>query len=147
MLATAERALEAGDPWDGLVQFLGDVCAGMALDRGLGDVVLGSDQGCRGIAQVRSRIDPFFEKIVERALASGQLRPDVAVNDFYPVLGMIGASVEFSSTVDASNWRRYFTVLLDGLRGDGVPRSTLPGRPFTSDEVDAAKTAMHRRRR
>ncbi|MCP6247765.1 TetR/AcrR family transcriptional regulator, partial [Klebsiella pneumoniae] len=48
MLATAERALEAEDPWDGLVQFLGEVCAGMALDRGLGDVVLGSDQGCRG---------------------------------------------------------------------------------------------------
>ncbi|OZD60439.1 TetR family transcriptional regulator [Rhodococcus sp. 05-340-1] len=147
MLATAQRALEAQDPWEGLVQFLTDVCEGMSADRGLGDVVLGSDEGCRGIAQVRSRIDPFFEKIVDRALASGQLRPDVAVNDFYPVLGMIGSCVEFSSAVDAANWRRYFTVLLDGLRGDGVPRSALPGRPFTSDEVDAAKTAMHRRRR
>ncbi|WP_415972558.1 TetR/AcrR family transcriptional regulator [Rhodococcus sp. 077-4] len=147
MLRTAERALETEDAWDGLVQFLGDVCAGMALDRGLGDVVLGSDQGCRGIAEVRQRIDPFFVKIVDRARASGQLRPDIAVTDFYPVLGMIGASVEFSSAVDASNWRRYFTVLLDGLRGDGVPRSTLPGRPFTNEEVDVAKTALHRRRR
>ncbi|CCQ14616.1 putative TetR family transcriptional regulator [Rhodococcus sp. AW25M09] len=147
MLANAESALEAPDAWQGLVQFLADVCEGMSLNRGLGDVVLGSDEGCRGIAQVRRRIDPFFEKIVDRALASGQLRPDIAVNDFYPILGMIGSTVEFSGTVDASNWRRYFTVLLDGLRGDGVPRSELPGRPFTDDEVDEAKTAMHRRRR
>lgn len=147
MLENAERALAAEDPWDGLVQFLGDVCAGMALDRGLGDVVLGSDQGCHGIAQVRQRIDPFFAKIVDRTRASGQLRPDIEVNDFYPILGMIGSAVEFSTSVDAQNWRRYFTVLLDGLRGDGVPLAELPGRPFTDAEVDVAKAALHRRRR
>lgn len=147
MLENAERALEAEDPWDGLVQFLGDMCAEMALDRGLGDVVLGSDQGCRGIAQVRQRIDPFFAKIIDRTRESGQLRPDISVNDFYPVLGMIGAAVEFSTSVDAHNWRRYFTVLLDGLRGDGVPLTELPGRPFTDAEVDMAKAALHRRRR
>ncbi|MFY2789178.1 TetR/AcrR family transcriptional regulator [Rhodococcus sp. MALMAid1271] len=147
MLAAAQRALEAQDAWEGLVQFLAETCEEMSSNRGLGEVVLGSDEGCRGIAQVRSRFDPYFEKVVNRALESGQLRPDVAVSDFYPILGMIGASVEFSSSVDAANWRRYFTVVLDGLRGDGVPRSPLPGRPFTSEEIDAAKAAMHRRRR
>lgn len=134
MLASAERALEAEDPWSGLVGFLSDVCEEMASDRGLGDVVLGSDEGCRGIAEMRRRIDPFFAKIVDRALESGQLRPDVAVTDFYPVLGMIGSTVEFSSHVDPANWRRYFTVLLDGLRGDSVPRSEAP------------RTSLHRRR-
>ena len=147
MLASAERALDSDDPWDGLVGFLSDVCEEMASDRGLGDVVLGSDEGCRGIAEVRRRIDPFFAKIVDRALESGQLRPDVAVTDFYPVLGMIGSTVEFSSHVDPANWRRYFTMVLDGLRGDSVSRSELPGRPFTDDEVDTAKAAMHGRRR
>lgn len=147
MLAAAERALEAADPWEGLVQFLAEVCEEMASDRGLGDVVLGLGDGCHGITQVRQRIDPFFVRIIDRALESGQLRPDVAVNDFYPILGMIGATVEFASAVDSPNWRRYFTIMLDGLRADGDDRPELPGRPFTDEEVDIAKTTMHRRRR
>ncbi|MDJ0395359.1 TetR/AcrR family transcriptional regulator [Rhodococcus sp. G-MC3] len=147
VLFNAKAALEFDDAWDGLVTFLEQMCAGISADRGLGEVVLGSDEGCNGIATMRERIDPYIEKIVVRARESGQLRPDVEVNDFFPLIGMVGAAAEFSCAVDSSNWKRYFTVVIDGLRARPGTPSDLPGRAFTTDEIVAAKAAMHRRRR
>lgn len=147
MLAHAEKALQADDAWDGLVMFLESLCQGISADRGLNDVVMGTDEGCHGIAQVREKIDPFVEKIVRRARESGQLRADVEVNDFFPLIGMVGAAAEFTCSVEPANWKRYFALVLDGLRAEPGAASDLPGRAFTSEEILVAKTAMHRRRR
>ena len=147
MLATAESALAAEDPWDGLVLFLADLFAGMSADKGLGEVVLGTDEGCNGIAQMRERIDPYVDRIVMRARDSGQLRADVEVNDLFPLIGMIGAASEFMKTVGPDNWKRYFTIVLDGLRSAPGAATELPGRPLTAEEISIAKADMHRRRR
>jgi AcrR family transcriptional regulator len=147
MLGHAEKALRADDAWDGLCMFLESLCASISADRGLNDVVMGTDEGCHGIAQVREKIDPFVEEIVQRARKSGQLRADVEVNDFFPLIGMIGAASEFTCAVESANWKRYFTLVLDGLRAEPGAASVLPGRAFTSDEIVVAKTAMHRRKR
>lgn len=147
MIVLAEEALTVTDPWEGLVVFLDRLCEGMSADRGLGEVVLGTDEGCEGIAQVRERLEPFVEKIVLRAKASGQLRSDVEVNDIFPLVGMVSTGAEFTSAVDADAWRRYFTVVLDGLRSEPGAATALPGRALTGAELDSAKAAMHRRRR
>lgn len=146
MLVTAKAALQEDDAWNGLVSFLGGVCESIAADRGLGDVVLWADEGCKGISEVRDRIDPYIEQIVARARESGQLRPDVEVNDFFPLIGMVGAATEFTGAVEPANWRRYFAVLLDGLRAQSGS-TPLPGRAFTGDEILTAKMEMHRRKR
>jgi AcrR family transcriptional regulator len=147
MLVGAKAALDEPDAWTGLVNFLEEMCAGISADRGLGEVVLGSDEGCHGIAQMRERIDPYVEKIVARARRSGQLRADVEVNDFFPLVGMVGAASEFMCAVEPSNWRRYFAIVLDGLRAEPGTPSELPGRSLTTDEIVVAKAAMHKRRR
>lgn len=147
MLVSAKAALDESDAWCGLEMFFASLCEGIAADRGLGDVVLGTDEGCNGIARVRTRIDPFVEKIVDRARKSGQLRPDVEVNDFFPLVGMVGAAAEFTGTIEPSNWKRYFAIVLDGLRAEPGAASDLPGRAFTTDEIAKAKAVLHRRRR
>lgn len=147
MLVRAEESLQAEDPWDGLVMFLTSLFEGISADKGLGDVVLGTDEGCNGIAQIRERIDPFVEKIVVRARESGQLRADVEVNDFFPLIAMVGASSEFMSAVDPGNWKRYFAILMDGLRAEPGAVGALPGRALTSAEILAAKEVVHRNRR
>ncbi|WP_072802838.1 TetR/AcrR family transcriptional regulator [Rhodococcoides yunnanense] len=147
MLITAQDALKVDDAWDGLVLFLEGLCESISADRGLNDVVMGTDEGCSGIARVRERLDPYIEKIVARARDAGKLRPDVELNDFFPIVGMVGAASDFTCSVEPSNWRRYFTILLDGLRAESRGDSVLPGRAFTSGEIETAKTAMHRRRR
>lgn len=146
MLARAEEALKYDDAWDGLVHFLESVCEAMASDRGLGEIMFGPDEACAGVAQIRERMDPFVDLVVRRAKDSGQLRADIETNDFFPLIGMVGAGAEFSASVEPSNWRRYFTIVLDGLRADASGREGLPGRPFTGKEIDIAKAAMHRRR-
>lgn len=147
VLANAEEALEVEDPWNGFVMFMTSVFEGISADKGLGEVVLGTDEGCNGIAQMRERIDPFVAKIVLRARESGQLRPDVEVNDFFPLIGMVGAAAEFMSAVEPSNWKRYFAIVLDGLRVQPNSVDVLPGRALTTDEIVTAKAEMHRRRR
>ncbi len=146
MLASAEESLLVEDPWDGLVMFLTKLFEGISADKGLGDVVLGTDEGCNGIARMRERIDPFVERIVTRAKDSGRLRADVEVNDLFPLIGMVNAASEFMSCVEPANWKRYFAIVMDGLRADSG-MSALPGRALTTDEITAAKAEMHRRRR
>jgi AcrR family transcriptional regulator len=146
MLASAEESLLVEDPWDGLVMFLTKLFEGISADKGLGDVVLGTDEGCNGIAKMRERIEPFVERIVIRAKDSGRLRADVEVNDLFPLIGMVSAASEFMGCVEPANWKRYFAIVMDGLRADSG-MSALPGRALTTDEITAAKAEMHRRRR
>nr|WP_296764729.1 TetR/AcrR family transcriptional regulator [Rhodococcus sp. (in: high G+C Gram-positive bacteria)] len=147
MLAGAKTALRQDDAWDGFVMFLRGMCALISADKGFSEVVLGSEERCTGVATMREQIDPYVEQIVRRARESGQLRSDVEVNDLFPLVGMVGSAAEFTSSVDPENWKRYFTILLDGLRADPGALSDLPGRALTTDEVVLAKAAMHRRRR
>lgn len=147
MLAGAKEALRQDDAWDGLVMFLEGMCASISADKGLGEVVLGTDEGCSGIATLRERMDPYIERIVCRARDSGQLRKDVEVNDFFPLVGMVGSAAEFTCSIEPTNWKRYFAIILDGLRADPDAPSDLPGRAMTTDEIVTAKAAMHRRRR
>lgn len=147
MLITAKESLAEEDPWDGLVMFLEKVCEGISADRGLNDVIMGTDEGCNGIARMRERMDPYIAQVVDRARESGRLRPDVEVNDFFAVVAMVGAAAEFTCAIEPSNWRRYFAIVLDGLRADAGASGPLPGRAFTGDEIVETKAAMHARRR
>ena len=143
VLLIAQESLGIDDAWDGLAMLLERVCEGISADRGLNDVLMGTDEGRMGIA----RIDPFIERIVLRARESGALRADVEVNDFFAIIAMVAAAAELSCVIEPSNWRRYFTIMLDGLRAEAGVVTPLPGRAFTSEEIAETKAAMHGRRR
>nr|WP_294636659.1 TetR family transcriptional regulator [uncultured Rhodococcus sp.] len=147
VLLIAQESLGIDDAWDGLAMLLERVCEGISADRGLNDVLMGTDEGRMGIARMRERIDPFIERIVLRARESGALRADVEVNDFFAIIAMVAAAAELSCVIEPSNWRRYFTIMLDGLRAEAGVVTPLPGRAFTSEEIAETKAAMHGRRR
>ena len=146
VLLIAQESLGIDDAWDGLAMLLERVCEGISADRGLNDVLMGTDEGRMGIARMRERIDPFIERIVLRARESGALRADVEVNDFFAIIAMVAAAAELSCVIEPSNWRRYFTIMLDGLRAEAGVVTPLPGRAFTSEEIAETKAAMHGRR-
>ena len=147
VLLIAQESLEIDDAWDGLAMLLERVCEGISADRGLNDVLMGTDEGRKGIARMRERIDPFIERIVVRARESGALRADGEVNDFFAIIAMVAAAAELSFAIEPSNWRRYFTIMLDGLRAEAGVVTPLPGRAFTSEEIVETKAAMPGRRR
>ncbi|KAA0024362.1 TetR/AcrR family transcriptional regulator [Antrihabitans cavernicola] len=143
----AELAFNNPDPWDALVQFFEYACRNMAINRGFGEVVLGMDNGLERVACMRERVQPAVEKIVDRARQSGALRPDVESGDFLALIHMVEAIADFARNVNSEVWRRYFALMLDGLRADPTTRPPLPGRPLSDSEVEMAKAGCMSRRR
>ncbi len=111
-----------------------------AADRGLREVVFDGGRGGERLAAARARIAPVVADLVARAQASGQLRADAAMTDVPMVQLMLFGIVDSTGEVSPDLWRRYLTIVLDGLRArpDETP---LPVRPLAMDEVDAV---MHR---
>jgi AcrR family transcriptional regulator len=135
IVAIAEEALAVPDAWDGLEHFLRVALEKQAHNRGLKELLLGAgispDSGCapRG----RDRIEPLVTRLVTRAQDQGALRADVSVSDVPLVQLMVGAVADYTRDVDPDVWRRLLTVVLDGLRADGHPRSPMPSPPLDRD--------------
>ena len=143
----AELAFGNPDPWDALVQFFEYACRNMAVNRGFGEVVLGLDNGQERFSCMRDRVTPAVEQIVDRARKAGVLRPDVASTDFLALIHMVDAIADFARSVNPDVWRRYFALMLDGIRADPAQREPLPTPPLTDAEVEAAKADCMNRRR
>ncbi|MGB3484070.1 MAG: TetR/AcrR family transcriptional regulator [Mycobacterium sp.] len=140
LVAVAETALEAEDSWEGFAGFVWSMCELTATDRGLREMAF-SKTHCGGRVDAgRTQLQPRISKLVERAKRDGYLRPDVSATDI-PLCGlMTGAVSEYASEVSADLWRRYVSILLQGMR-------CRPGQePLATDALskDELHMAMHR---
>lgn len=116
LVALAETALEAEDSWEGFTGFVWSMCELTATDRGLREIAF-SKAYCGGPVDAgRTQLEPRISKLVERAKRDGYLRPDVSSTDM-PLCGlMTGAVSEYSGEVSSDLWRRYVSILLQGMR-------------------------------
>jgi AcrR family transcriptional regulator len=140
LVALAETALEAEDSWEGFAWFVLSMCELTATDRGLREIAF-SKTYCGGRVDAgRTQLEPRVSKLVERAKRDGYLRPEVSSTDM-PLCGlMAGAVSEYAGEVSADLWRRYVSILLQGMRCQpGQDRLTVDA--LSSDEL---QTAMHR---
>jgi AcrR family transcriptional regulator len=137
LVALAEEALRAEDPWHGLVGFLERAQALQASDRGLKELVLSTAHGRDRVACVRERLGPLAEKLVVRAQAAGQLRADVDGSDLPLIQVMLGAVVDVTRDVAPDTWRRMLALMIDGLRAS-EPRTTLPSPALDAGQIDHA---------
>ena len=138
LAAAAEAQLGQPDPWKGLVGFLEQSLAMQASNSALKEIMAGgSHRGRERVARARERVAPLASEIFERAKQSGRLRPDVTESDMATIHAMLGAVIDSTRTTDPDAWRRYFGIVLDGLRTRRNAPTNLtpaaPGRP----EVDA----------
>ncbi|MFH5231151.1 TetR/AcrR family transcriptional regulator [Antrihabitans spumae] len=147
MAGQAELALDNPDPWQGLVQFFEYMCRHMAENRGLGEVLMTLDGQQNRFACVRERMEPAVTKVIDRARDAGELRPDAEAQDFFATIHMVDWIADFARTVHPEVWRRYFSIMLDGLRADSRPRQPLTVGPMTFEQVHEAKSACFGRRR
>jgi AcrR family transcriptional regulator len=134
LVAMAERALEEDDPWEALVGFLERAQALQATNRGLKELVLSTTHGRERVACVRERLAPLADALVERAQASGQLRPDVDGTDLPIIQVMLGAVVDVTRDVAPDTWRRMLAIVVDGLRAHD-PHTPLPAAALDSDQI------------
>lgn len=136
MVAVAEAALTHEDPWDGLVEFFVTSTEHFAENRGLRDVLLEGAHGRTRVAATRERLTPAISALITRARQAGRLRDDVEPTDVPLVQVMLGAVTEHSRTVAPELWKRYLTLLLDGLRHDRDSPTPLPHRALDQQEFD-----------
>lgn len=128
LVTVAEEACGATDPWDGLVGFLEFVAAAMAGDLGLRQLMMFGTYDREQVCYARDRMRPVITRLVERAQASGDLRTDFRATDVKMIAFMLASIAEYAAAVTPEVWRRYLTMLIDGLRParDGVTELPAP---------------------
>ncbi|MFK0292805.1 TetR/AcrR family transcriptional regulator [Streptomyces sp. NPDC090442] len=132
LVAFAEQALTNDDPWEGFVELTTMTLEEMANDRGLREVVFSEVGGRPEVAQARRKFVPAADAVMRRAQDAGLLRPDLATTDLPLIFQMLSRAIHHTQPVSGAVWRRYLTIVLDGLHA----------RPGLTDmPVDALTTA------
>lgn len=139
-VAELEAAVSMPDGWEALVWYLETTAARQIADRGLSELVE-HDPGQAVISAIRERIWPLAETLVARAKAGGRLRSDFTVSDLAFVQQMLVTVGASTSGLSGTAWRRYLTLLLDGLVG-GRDRATPLSEPALAiDQLEALHAA------
>jgi AcrR family transcriptional regulator len=115
-VTAAEEALAADDPWLGLEQFFIDMFELQAADRGLRELAFAGQHGRERVTRVREQLEPLLRELVMRGQASGHLRGDLVADDLPMIQKMLAQVIDIAGGVSPDLWRRYLTIVLDGLR-------------------------------
>jgi AcrR family transcriptional regulator len=145
VVALLERAVGGHDPWRDFEGFMSEVVALQARDRGFKDILASSRRDEPRLTAARDRIAPLMERLLARAQAAGEMRADVDPRDVGPLLWGAGRVVESTGEVAPDYWRRYLTLVLDGLRAPGAAPRDLPAPPLTDEQAAAAMQRYHGR--
>ena len=77
LVELATKAYGADDPWAGLAGFMEAAAEMLSTDKGLRQILMFAPYGHKRVGYARSRMRPAVGKLVERAQAAGQVRPDL----------------------------------------------------------------------
>lgn len=132
----AEEALTREDPWEGFVRFFESSAQDFAENRGLREVLLEGGHGRTRVAAARDRLTPVVGAVIARAQRSGHLRDDIEPTDFPFLQLMLGSVTQRTRTIAPDLWKRYVTLLLDGLRQDRNGPTPLGHRALDQGEFD-----------
>lgn len=129
-LDAAATALEDPDPWHGFIEYVKTVCAMQAADRGFADVLTMTFLTTSTLADKRAEAYWRFIELIDRAKASGRLRPDFSPVDLVILLlanaGVIAATTD--QMPDA--WRRLVGYMLQAFAVHDS--DTMPAAPDTA---------------
>jgi AcrR family transcriptional regulator len=138
VLAQAESAADADDPWTGLVGFLEFILELQTKDRGLREVMMGVIGG-QHHDEAHDRLAVPVAALLRRAQDAGHVRKDAVTSDLGCVVIMLCQVADVGGPDAPDLWRRYLPTLLAALRPDGP---ALPGTPLTDEEFEAATRKM-----
>jgi AcrR family transcriptional regulator len=135
--AIAEQACAMEDAWAAMVFFFDRAISLHGEDRALKELVFSTAHGQDRVAQARGKLKPIVSRIVGRAQAAGELRPDIDITDVPLIQLMLTAVMEYTDDVSPEAWRRYLAIVLDGLRTGGA-QTPLPAAALTDEQLDGA---------
>lgn len=147
LVTRVERALEAPDSWTGLVTMMEQAGEMLTGDRGLLEMLMYATYGKDRVSRARARMQPVVTRVVERAQRDGKLRADFRPTDVPFIEFMLSMAAEYAAPVQPEIWRRYLTLIVDGMRPCRAETTPLPGDALTPEDMETAmRTASQRRR-
>jgi AcrR family transcriptional regulator len=108
----AREALEREDAWEGFCELIWRSAEGNASDRAFCEIVAFTDK--TDVVE-ETGLHASTSELIERAKAQGTMRPDATVTDVEIMMCGAGSVMRTMITVP-DVWRRYLTLMLDGLR-------------------------------
>jgi uncharacterized protein (UPF0371 family) len=97
------------------------------------------------VCYARDRMRPVISRLVERAQASGDLRGDFQATDVKMIAFMLASIAEYAASANPEVWRRYLTMIVDGLRPARAGVTELPVPAPTAGELADLMTARGQR--
>jgi len=134
--ALGEEAFASPDPWAGLVSFMERMAEIMAGNLGLRQMLMLGTYGRDLVAVARQRNAPMIERLVERAQAAGQLRADIRQTDIPFIVFVLTEATQLSRAVNPEIWRRYLTLIMDGMRPAREGVTPLPVPAMLPEEME-----------
>jgi AcrR family transcriptional regulator len=145
--ALADVALEAldhPDAWDGLVLFLERSLHLQFGDRGLNEIMNYPALGSGRVGEARDRVAPLIEALVDKAKHQGAVRPDLEQSDLIFAQVALAAVMERSRAIEPDLYRRYLSIILDGIRTDRAGFTPLPVPALDAHRTHEAMTSRRR---
>ena len=143
----ADEAYESPDAWCGLVSFMERMAELMAGDLGLRQMLMFATYGRDLVAVARQRNEPLVRRLVERAQAAGQLRADIRQTDIPFIVFMLTDAAHLAYAANPGIWRRYLTLILDGMQPGREDVTPLPVAAMRPDEMEKSMRQAAPRRR
>lgn len=122
----AEEALAEPDPWCGLSSLLMRMCEWQAEDRGFSDILITSIPTLEKVERQRDRIYAAVGTLIERAHASGRIRPDVTAEDVALLLISNAGLIAATHDVAPDAWRRMAALYISSLRAANTEEAPPP---------------------
>lgn len=141
----AHDALADPDPWRGLTAYF-DRSLGLELsDRGMTQMIEHIRRGPRAdrVHEWRDQLVPPLTELMDRARSAGVLRSDVVTADGIVLQSALTTIVDMSRRTEPWLYRRYLTLLLDGLRADPHGVTALSVGAPDVDQASAEVVAVH----
>ncbi len=147
ILALANESLAMAEPWQALADFIERSMQLQVEDRGLKELLCGTNAGHARIERARGQIQPLIESILRRAQRAGAVREDIGVSDLVLLQHAIAEAGEYARDVAPEAWRRVMLIVLDGLRPDRRRPSRMPAPALSDEEIVCAMRDWSQRRR
>jgi len=113
VLQAGRDALEQEDPWEALTSALWMGGETLSSDRAFTEIVGQTEMPFS--TELQTEMYEVYSQLIERAIASGDLRPDIVMDDIPMFMCGIGmATVKPHCCPNA--WRRHLSVVIDGLK-------------------------------
>src|SRR3954453_14556899 len=124
VVEVAQAASRKKRAWDGLMDFMNTMTQIHLQDRGFFQGMAEQLMQQPNVRERKAEIGEVMTAVVERAKAEGDLRPDFSAEDIHAFCCAAAQAGTMSSSQGPRAWKRYLSVMTDGMR---ARRSARPG--------------------